>query len=229
MAKRRRRVEDGHDVAGGLANPWPSPPSRLPTHYIRIECEGRKFDTTFSAAYAAWHFLDAIVGDGDFKWLSHERISTSEGVIVYSPELEEIVEYDPTPEEEAWEIPPIYKWQCFYVATGRKLKRKSTLDSQSSSPQSAHSRPGSPSPHPPDGERRGTTASGGPTAGGGNEARRNSGDGTISISEICERIGMEPSRARRILRARADLAHLPKGRWSWDARDVDAIIAILQK
>jgi hypothetical protein len=233
MARRRRGIPESHRVVEGLEKPWPSAPGRLAKFYIRIACEGRRFDATFAACYAAWHFLDAAIGDGEFKWISHERIRTTEGVEIYSPELEDIVEYDPTPEEEAWDLPEVYKWQCFYVSTGRKLEKKIKKNIPDVDSDKVFSREDPVASLPPPhkgvgGQRRHAEGVSLSSNGKVSSEVSSSSSSKVSISEICERIGMEPSKARRILRARADLSHMPKGRWAWDDRDVDAIIRILR-
>jgi len=206
MAKRRRRTVDGDEVAEGLPHPYPSSPIRLPTHFIGITCGKRYHSETFAAAYAARAFVDHIIGDQKYKWLSHTRIRTEENVIVDSPELEDIIEHELTPAEEAWQLSDQCKRQIFYVATGRRLRVRPFNDKKMydsvAEPIKAIQQ-----------ER----------------IRRESPDGLVSIADICTRIGMDPSKARRALRASTQLAHQAKGRWAWPESEVDAIIKIIKK
>jgi hypothetical protein len=203
MAKRRRRAVDGDEVAEGLPNPHPSSPLRLPTHYIGITCGKRYHSETFSAAYAARAFVDHVVGDQTYKWLSHTKIRTEEGVIVDSPQLEDIIEHDLTPAEKEWSISDEDKRTIFYVATGRRLRIRPFNDKKMYD-----------SVAEPIKQER---------------IRKESPDGLVSIADICARIGMDPSKARRALRASTQLAHQAKGRWAWPESEVDAIIKIIKK
>jgi hypothetical protein len=206
MAKRRRRTVDGDEVAEGLPHPYPSSPIRLPTHFIGITCGKRYHSETFAATYAARAFVDHVVGDQSYKWLSHTRIRTEENVIVDSPELEDIIEHELTPAEEAWQLSDQCKRQIFYVATGRRLRIRPFNDKKMydsvAEPIKAIQQ-----------ER----------------IRRESPDGLVSIADICARIGMDPSKARRALRASTQIAHQAKGRWAWPESEVSEIIKIIKK
>ena len=209
MAKRRRRTVDGDEVAEGLPHPYPSSPIRLPTHFIGITCGKRYHSETFAAAYAARAFVDHVVGDQSYKWLSHTRIRTEENVIVDSPELEDIIEHELTPAEEAWQLSDQCKRQIFYVATGRRLRIR-------------------PFKKPIETDRVVQTIRDNPM-GPSFAITKPSPDGLVSIADICARIGMDPSKARRALRASTQIAHQAKGRWAWPESEVDAIIKIIKK
>jgi hypothetical protein len=206
MAKRRRRAVDGDEVVEGLPHPYPSSPRRLPTHFIGITCGKRYHSETFSAAYAARAFVDHVVGDQAYKWLSHTKIRTEEDVIVESPQLEDIIEHDLTPAEKEWSISDEDKRTIFYVVTGRRLRIRPFNDKKMydsvAEPIKAIQQ-----------ER----------------IRKESPNGLVSIADICARIGMDPTKARRALRASTQLAHQAKGRWAWPESEVDAIIKIIKK
>ena len=241
MARKREGIDGDHDLVGGLPNPYPSAPHRLPTHGIKITCSGRSFSTAFSACYAAKHFVNLIIKDG-YKRASDTKLRSEDWVIVESPELNEILRHKFTPAERRWEIPDHYKWQAFYVATGRRLNLKRS-PSYEISPYSQEIRrsqrsqeisrdrrsqrsleeknPEVPLSHPHRVSGMGVGRKSG--------TKGKSPDGKISLSEICSEIGMETSRARRILRSRSDLSHMRQGRWEWDDRDAQAIKEILRK
>jgi hypothetical protein len=204
MAKRRRRAVDGDEVVEGLPHPYPSSPRRLPTQYVSVTCGKRYHSETFAATYAARAFVDHVVGDQAYKWLSHTKIRTEEDVIVESPQLEDIIEHDLTPAEEAWSLSDQCKRTIFYVVTGRRLRVRPFNDKKMYDSVA----------EPAIQQER---------------IRRESPDGLVSIGDICARIGMDPSKARRTLRASTQLAHQARGRWAWPDSEVDAIIKILKK
>lgn len=242
MAGRRSRDEGDHVLASGLRNPYPSAPHRLPTHGFHIRCRGRSFSTNFSACYAAKHFFNLVVDGEEYKRLSSTKIKTSGGVYLESPELEEILSYKfSSPEEKRWDIPGHYRWQSFYVATGRRLNLRRPKSYEQIGPYSQEIRRAT-SPEISEGSRSFPTDrshSPIPRMGGNVDRRPSSGDtgrsvrekrsDRVSLQEICDEIGMETSRARRILRARSDLSHARQGRWEWDERDALEIKKILEK
>jgi hypothetical protein len=213
MAKRRRRAVDGDEVVEGLSHPYPSSPRRLPTHYVSITCGKRYHSETFSAAYAARAFVDHVVGDQAYKWLSHTKIRTEEDVIVESPQLEDIIEHDLTPAEKEWSISDEDKRTIFYVVTGRRLRIRPFNDKKMYESVA-------------DPKRVVQTIRDNPM---GPSFAISKPNGLVSIGDICARIGMDPSKARRTLRASTQLAHQARGRWAWPDSEVDAIIKILKK
>jgi len=119
MRKKRKKKHVPAAVAlgiDGLEQPFPSSPSRPPKFSIYCRYphnapmgEARRFVWTFSAAYAARHFIDRIIGEDKFKWKRRNIIQTARGVEIRVLDeddgLETVMEYEMTRAEEAWQIP----------------------------------------------------------------------------------------------------------------------------
>lgn len=109
---------------------FPSSPTRPPKWGIRIH--GRNMQNwhfAFAATYAARHFLEAIMAQTKFKWVSNEELEIQDPELTVTCEqpmgLDTIMEYKLTTQEAAYTLPTPYPQQIAqmlgrsYFAAGR--------------------------------------------------------------------------------------------------------------
>lgn len=199
----------------GMEQPYPSSPSVPPKYclYMRYphdapEGEARLLIVNFYGTYAAKKTLEAVIGDDEYKWKMSNKstmlrgnpdtIITSRGVKIREPSaLDEIIEYEYTREEEAWEVPPEK------LRTIRSFLR----------PYPDEAIPSENGKHEEEPLRRDRAE----------RTPRPSREGLVNISEICERLRLEPRNARAILR-KAQIAKPEQG-WAWPADEAAKIEA----
>jgi len=171
-------------------------PSALGSHRPRYGFHVTRHDKfcfhNFYATYAARYFLLLMIGDEPINWHSPQKLSTSSTTIRSEglTDLEDVLEYQPTPQELSWEPtdPQRSIWRAFlgepYI------------------PQEATT------PTPASTSRTSRTVK-----------------GLTSLQDLCERLGIDPSRARRTLRAKATK---PAHGWAWAEDEIPAIEKILR-
>lgn len=157
-----------------LEKPFPSNPHRPAKHVIWFSRRNNLLQINgFCTLYAAKKFVEAVIGDEEYKWRdTNEFITVDSGMIVKSDTLEDIIEHEYSPQETAWALPEPYASEAHFLATGERYSAK---------------------PPPKDFEvvpipqRRSSTP-------------RPSRDGLTTLATICADIKLDPREARAILR-----------------------------
>lgn len=192
----------------GLKEPFPSAPKRWGKYCLWAEHKGRLMIRSFCEAYAAKAYLDCLMPeDVKMNWISNKEISTSNGLILKSDYLEELVEYEPTKKEQQWKLPENYVKECAAFLRGEKVTMS---DGNNEKPQVKAKRPDA-EPKP---ERV-------------KKERAPRPDGLIALQDICEELKMEPKEARVILRAKK-VEKPAHGRWEWPQDEVESIKKVIK-
>jgi len=191
---------------------FPSSPTRPPKWGIRIN--GRRnqnWHFAFCGTYAARHFIEAVMAQTTYKWVSNEELEIFEPLSLTltceQPNgLDAIMEHKLTKEEEAYTLPTPYPQQIAQML-GRPYALAGRPDAS----------PGEETPAKPAKRAR-------------QRPERESGkakaipDGLIPLDAITK----DPKKARNILRA----ANFPKpasGKWLFTPQEAEAAKKVLSK
>lgn len=191
-----------------MAPPFPSAPTRPPAYSFKFMRDPNKHVQTvgFGAEYSALAFIEAIVGENEIRWRDDGAFHIPDiGITVIGDGLEDVMEYSPTEEESAWELPSPYIEDAAAIATGEKRKIASTGGKNKLTEEDT----GDPTTK----EKRTPRA---PKA---------SKDGLTSIARICADISMDPRDARSILRKSS--TPKPDAGWAWSPAEAKKIAALL--
>lgn len=222
MARSKQRGNKGENWVNqstGLAEPFPSCPTRQPKYAVYVSYPHdappgakRLIVMNFCATYAALHFVNAALQDGSFKWkkankvlgvLIPDTIIGENGVEIRCPQgMEEIIEYEMSRAEEQWELPPYYVNQCDLV------RREYRDDSPAIDPETGE-KPVKPKREPKP------------------KKEKVDKSGLVTIGEIAEQMEIEARDARAALR-KSKLEKPPVG-WAWPEDKVDEIKKLVKK
>jgi hypothetical protein len=173
----------------------------------------------FTAVYAAKKFLDVILrGESEDDWevvdvapvkgmRAVPTLRTDWGIEIRCDELREIMEHEYSTRELAWDLPhPYDKYALLFRRNAPAPREESAVTSlapRSDAKTSSRSRST---------EKRERT----PGA-----ARRNAGNGLVSITQIAEELNMRPRDARAALRKAKVMK--PAGGWAWKQDEVEGV------
>ena len=174
-----------------------------PKHYVECRLGERLYSETFRDTNSAALFVKAVIGKDKIKWKKDDRgayiTMKDDNLVVRCEELEDILEFETSSERK---LPEEQRRQIEQFLTGHW--RRLAEDTSPVSP----------------------TGSGAKTPKKGLQGSKQSPpDGMVTLADICERLKIEPRKARAFLRKRNE-AH--DGRWSWGGRDVQAIEKLLK-
>jgi hypothetical protein len=189
-----------------LPEPFPSAPKRSATHELKFEKKGGIVAVhLFGAAYAAKHFLEAVMKKDKFKWLKRDRIELSELALeIVSPELEDLIEHKFTPQERDWELPDPFPMHALHLRGEKPAPKKAPAEDDRSD-KAVPERPKGKRPPP---------------------VRKELPKGMIALSTICEELKVEPREARAFLRKEHDK---PEAGWAWNKKGAADIKADLKR
>lgn len=217
MARRKRHSaeEAPRRSGGGLEEAFPASPSRNPRYGFYCHNQNGAFTyQNFCGIYAAKRFIETITEGTPFKWLNCGTILAENGVRISTttnpnPEitdhkyfgLEEVIEHEYSPEEEAWQVPEPYasSWPRF---PRRGAPRERSDDDDTPARKTRE----------PKAER---------------PARPQRDASNVTISTIAEQMSIDPSKARGALRKAGE--QKPPAGWEWLPSEVERIKAIIKE
>ena len=183
----------------GLPPAFPQALSTIHSNYGFYVKRGKRSSFfNFHSTYAAKKFLDYVIADLPFVWITTGRIEVDDTIVIreeMAGQLENAIEHEYTPNEARWEIPE--PMRSYYAgAIGRALPVESA-----------------PAPvSPPVRERPKPTAP---------RPAKNTTGTLVTIADIAQELSIDAREARALLRkAKVDK---PGSSWAWDAADAAAI------
>jgi len=208
MARRRAVTERDQAVVKGIrTQDWmPSSPTRNPTHALYIRWQGRLFATSYCACFAAKKAFDLAVDGDEYKWIDHRTVQTSRGVTISSDELEEIVEYDYSKEEQEWDFPDNDRRSVLVVVRPQTKEEREARN-----------------------QRLGVNDDSEPRERPAKKERvpRASKEGLTTIQQIAQELKAEAGDCRAVLRKKK--IDKPDVGWAWEPAKAAEIRAMLQK
>ena len=153
-----------------LQNHMPSSPTRLPVAVLYFNGLTRLVSNWATLYAAKRQLLDAIDGHS-YKQIDPNTIVTDDDVSIRSEQMNDLLEYEFTKEEAAWQLPDRDAALLFRLRNAPR--------SRADTPQTAENAPAGITP------RR-------------NPAPRP--DGLIALADICADLGVDPREARALLR-----------------------------
>jgi hypothetical protein len=199
-----------------LATYHPSSPQRLPVAdiwYYIITPDGEEHTfgiINYAAFYACQRFVLDTLADHDYKWINAttiEVVTPTATLRIKSSKLEEIFEYEPTPEQSRFR---------FEYPDTKLIHRLNNFD-QLTPPVFTHvpaeTKPERPAKtnHDPHKSRKAPTT---PNA--------------TTVAQIADSLNISSNKARNILRS-SNEPKPPSGRWEYtDAADIERITALLR-
>lgn len=162
---------------------------------------------TFRGIWGAKKLYDFITEFKAVRWLDSTTLVVNEtGLVIKSPELEEIVEYKLKKEEET------YEWPEPFLSEVTAFKNRTTVKlSRGNAERKSSTDDDTPKPKREKKER----------------VPRPSKDGLVSIGDIAQQLEIEPRIARGVLRT--SKTPKPDAGWAWPQGEVDKIKAIIKK
>lgn len=189
----------------GLEEPWSSAPKRPARYalYCFNEDKNRRYIETAYALYAIKKIFEAVVDGEEYKWLKTTEICLAEsGIRIRSDKLEEIIEYEYTEAEEAWEPGVPYTTYINQLKHGERIA--DTLEQAERNER---------------GELKVTSKK-------ASTKPRASRDGLVTVQAIAEELGVLPRDARGVLRAKK--LQKPAAGWAWSEKEAEDIKKMLQ-
>ena len=202
MARRSRKVSESVEegTRSTLAPPWSASPSRPPRHvlYCDNEEKARRYIVNAYSLYAIKKIFDALVGDTKVEQLTRDTCEVDERITIKSDTLEDIMEYEYTSEEEAWELPSPYPQEINLFLHGNRMSQDIVHVER---------------------DDRGNVKS--------SSSKKPSVDRSkfVTIQDICAELKIEPRDGRAILR-KAKIEK-PEGGWLWQGPKADEIKKLL--
>lgn len=207
----------------GLPTPFPSSPTRSPKYVVRFEnkTSGLFYITNFCELYAAKYPTALVLDEREWVWKNEKTIQCTDGMIVHSDDLEQIVEYKLTTKERQWVPPSPYYGEWHNIASGKPIHEKRQQRSQA--PENAEApvtakkprRASSDDPgEPQQAKQRERTA-------------RPAKDGLTSIATIAEQLDKDPKQCRIALRK--SNTPKPDAGWAWPKDELESVKAIILK
>lgn len=190
-----------------LKHAFPSSPQRLPLLGFSIRHEDDRFQhVNFAAEYAARHFLDLLLQDTKFKWVTDYEIEVHEPFFFWiksdGVSLDDLMEYKMTKEEQDWELPAPYP----ALATRIRRGKAPSGEHQLITPDEPIAIKPKTSPAPVKNVPR--------TPAKPKKAPRPSAEGLITIGDVAAEYGFDAKAARGILRKHS-IEKPDHGRWEW--------------
>lgn len=204
----------------GLPAPFPSSPSRTPSHSItvRVNRDEAFYSWNFCEIYPMKHMIERMFADREYKWVDERTIQTIDDRdphIIVKGDIEQVFDHEFTGKEAQWVIPDPY------ASNIARMRRETPAVT---SPEPALERPKQKS--------RGADAKPGkkPRRDKNRPAPRASREGRTTIGDIAARLGIPGAKARQALRKSDETMPTPELGWSWtDQSDIDRIEALLKK
>lgn len=207
-----------------LERAFPSSPMVNPKINITISRKRPEgfWHFAFVGTYAAKHFLNQLLADAEYKWVSDSTIEMhSHGdwnIHTQNSQtgLNDIFEHEFTKEEAAWQLPTPYPNQI------RQIRGEGYFDT------GAHlaPEPAAKVSAPAKGAKNAQAASEVNSGARSKKEPKPSKTGLITLPEIAEPLGIDAKQARGILRS----ANYPKpdhGRWEFDATEAEKVKKVL--
>lgn len=188
-------------------DPFASSPAKPPKCSLRSEWPdtGQMQLRTFRGLWGAKLFYDFLTDFKQVRWLSDTKLVVNEtGLVISSPELEQIVEYKLKKDEET------YQWPEPFHSEMTAFKNRTSVKSMKGNDRQL-----------PDSEKRKSPKE------KKERVPRPSKDGLISIGDIATELKIEPRIARGILRTTK--TPKPDAGWAWSQAEVEAIKALIKK
>lgn len=208
----------------GLLEPFPSSPTRPPKYAVYCYYpahapagQSRMIVMTFAAAYAARHFINAVLQDGGYKWLPADKkmaieipdtIVGDNDVRIRVPggsSLEDLMEYEFSDAEAEWELPQGYVVQSDLLRREYREEAPPPTDED-----------GNPAPKEKKPRREPKP-----------EKIKIDKSGLVSVGDIADQMGIEARDARGSLRKQK--VEKPDVGWCWPESEVEAIKKIIKK
>jgi hypothetical protein len=199
-----------HNTALKLEPAFPAAPFKSSKwgFYIQHTKSTQTSFFNFGADYSAKHFLDFMINDKPFKWLSQESIVTDDGVVIrceQGPKLEELMEYDFDELEAEWEIPEPYMSQW------RKLRGEKVTHTPNETPSNANDAVNSALKRVRNAKERHTAPK--------------SREGLVTLAEIATALTLDPADLRKLLRK--NNVTKPDAGWAWPQNEVEDVKKML--
>lgn len=207
----------------GLPTPFPASPTRQPKYVVRFENKqtGLFYLTNFCELYAAKYPVALVLDDREWVWKDEKTAVATDGMIVHSDDLEEIVEYKLTTKERQWVPPSPYFGQWHNIAAGQPIHEKREKRSQAAGDNESDDAPAKR-------EKRATKQPREPDSTPKRErTARPAKDGLVSVADVAAQLGKDPKACRIALRK--SNTPKPDAGWAWPASEVDAVKAIILK
>lgn len=220
MARKRRTTKASQAPAvkqvGGLADPYPSSPTRCPLYNIYTKPTGEariKSVQVFAATYSAKKFLDALINDTEFEWIDDNKIRTGSGLDIKSDQIHELLAHEYSKPELEWQLHGQYR-DCAHRLLYGKALPQAERDWEPTEQ-------AVPAPTPASKQSKPTKTK------KSKSARVASREGLVTIAKIAKELDMTPREARGILRKTK--TPKPDAGWAWSAKDAKAITKIIKK
>lgn len=230
VAHNYRRGEEVHAKGRSLTYAYPIAMSPIGSNYgfYCYRDDGGFCFTHFHSAYAARDFIARLTAEREYKWLADDKIVLDNGTIIKGErddDLERAIEYQPSKLEKDWTPPEPYLSyiRSFLGETHivvdrdtdgnlRRTQYNPETPPERIRPESA---PRAPRKQISDEEKTARK-----------KAKAKSGD-YITISQICEKLGHEPSVCRGMLRKLK--IEKPAHGWAWPPSEAEVISNKLRK
>jgi hypothetical protein len=175
----------------------------IPKHLVRCELGLRLYVEKFDSTNAAALFVNAMLSDDKIKWVSPTCLTAKDGnLIIQSDDLEQIIEFKTSDERK---LPEEKRRQIEQFLHGKWRKVKNNDNQVEDTGDDAKT----------------------PTKGlqGSKRSGVASTDDMTTLADICQRLKIEPRKARAYLRKKHEAND---GRWAWAGRDVAVIEKLLR-
>lgn len=189
--------------------PFSSSPAKPPKCSLRFEWPdtGQMQLRTFRGIWGAKLLYDFLTEFKAVRWLDDKKLVVNEtGLVISSPELEQIVEYKLKKDEEQ------YQWPEPFFSEINAFKKRTTVKASRGNDRPERKKPNM--EERPKREKK-------------ERVPRPSKDGLVSIGDIADEMKIEPRIARGILRDTK--TPKPDAGWAWPKNEVDGIKAIIKK
>jgi hypothetical protein len=190
-------------------DPFASSPAKPPKCSLRFEWPDldKMQIRTFRGLWGAKLLYDYLTEFKAVRWLTQNKLVVNEtGMVITSPELEQIVEYELKKDEQQ------YQWTEPFLSEITAFKNRTTVKSSRGNDRQL-----------PDSEKRKERS----PREKKERVSRPSKEGLVSIGDIAQQLEIEPRIARGILRD--SKTPKPDAGWAWPKNEVDGIKAIIKK
>lgn len=183
-----------------LKHAFPSSPMRLPLMGFSIRHEDDRFQhVCFSAEYSARKFLDLLLEDAVYKWVSDWEIEVQQPFFFWiksdGVSIDTLMDYKMTKEEQEWEIPQPYPSLARSIRRGKAPTAEHQLIT-ADKPEAKPAPTRQATPRKPA------------------KAPKPSAEGLITIGDVAAEYGFDAKAARGIMR-NANITKPDHGRWEW--------------